>query len=269
MIDFGTAKATAAAMLAMLVSVTPVTASAISLQTFDTDVTRAATQAPGVWYTDRYAPAGFEGGVDFDGDKRLRHSISAADGAASRPSSFGSTFYNTQGRKFDTPGATALSIDLYIPEDWESTNRRMAGIWGVGLNAADTISLYPIIEFTSDGGNPRFRVWPVDAYAGGWIDLGLPTGFVYNSWTTLEMVLDTDVTFHVGDLSQTFGANGSVSFGNVILQGYNTDEGVGYDIYWDNFRATVIPLPAAGWLLITAMGGLTGLGWSRRRRAAA
>jgi hypothetical protein len=70
-------------------------------QTFDfnTPVVTGATQAPGVWYTDRYAPAGFSSPDFFDGDNRLLHSISAADSATNRPGAFSSAFYNTQGRK--------------------------------------------------------------------------------------------------------------------------------------------------------------------------
>jgi len=174
----------------------------------------------------------------FDGDWRLKHSIHVDDGANNRPGGFGSAFYNTQGRKYDTQGATQMSIDLYIPADWENTGRRMAGFWATGFNVTDGVSLYPIIEFTSDGNDPRFRVWPEDPFTGGYIDLGLPTGFAYNQWYTLTMELTADdVIFTVGDLSHTTGNNDTVQFGNVILQGYNTDDGVTYDIYWDNFCA--------------------------------
>ncbi|MCD4729945.1 MAG: hypothetical protein K8R74_05060, partial [Bacteroidales bacterium] len=49
------------------------------VEDFSTAVTIGATQAPGVWYVDRYAPAGFVSPVVFDGDDRLKHSIAAAD----------------------------------------------------------------------------------------------------------------------------------------------------------------------------------------------
>jgi hypothetical protein len=143
---------------------------------FDVNPVLSPTQAPGVWYTDRYAPAGFVSSL-FDGDNRLEHSINAADGASSRPPAYSSAFYNTQGRKYDLPASTtSMTIDLYVPAAWEFTGRRMAGFWGTAFNSVPAVSAYPIIEFTSspDGsGVPRFRGWNDTA---GWIDMGLPTG---------------------------------------------------------------------------------------------
>lgn len=207
-------------------------------QTFDEDPAISETQAPGVWYTDRYAPFEFVSEF-FDGDDRLKHSIDASDGANNRPAGFGSDFYDTQGRKYDHPGAVSIAVDLYVPSDWATTERRMAGLWGTAFDSTSTISLYPIIEFTSLDSNPRFRVWPADPVAGGWVDLGLPTGFSYDDWSRLEITLEGgNVTYSVGDLSLTQTANGSVEFGNTILQGHNTTDGVTYDIYWDNHEFT-------------------------------
>jgi len=207
------------------------------VETFDDAVVLSPTQAPDVWYTDRYAPFAFET-VFFDGDNRLMQSIDASDCSPCRPAGFDGVFYDTQGRKYDTPGTTAMSIDLYVPAGWDTTGRRMAGFWATGFNASSTISLYPIVEFTSDGGVPRFRAWPADPGLGGWVDLGLPTGFAYDDWYTLEMTIDgSTVTYTVGDLTLTLAANGTVEFGNVILQGYNNTAGVTYDIHWDNFTS--------------------------------
>lgn len=241
-------------------------ASAIFL-TFDDPVVLGSSQAPGTWYTDRYAPAGFEI-AQFDGDSRLKHSISEDDGRSGR-AGFDTIFYDTQGRKFDTPGATSMSIDLYIPADWETSGRRMAGFWGTGFNVDGDVSLYPIIEFTSQDNDPRFRIWPEDPLTGGWFDLGLPTGFIYDEWYTLGIELGNSVTLSVGDLSHTFpNSNGTTELGNVILQGYNTDTGVSYDIYWDNFAASTvapIPEPVTGMLTLIGLGGLGVAGLRRRR----
>lgn len=228
-------------------------------ETFDVSPALSATQAAGAWYTDRYAPAGFQSAF-FDGDNRLEHQISAGDGANFRPSGFSGAFYNTQGRKFDLPvTTTVLSIELYVPSDWASTGRRMAGLWGTAFNAASDISAYPIIEFTSDTGTPRFRGYNTND--GSWIDLGLPTGFAYDGWYTLEIELaGGQFNYSVGDASGfVIDLNSSASLGNVILQGHNTTEGVSYDIYWDNLAAT----PAPGALALLGLGGLTAL---RRRR---
>ncbi|WP_222838969.1 hypothetical protein, partial [Enterococcus faecium] len=135
-------------------------ASAAVSNSFDTPVTIAPTQAPGTWYTDRYAPAGFVSPVFFDGDNRLLHSISAADGGNARPGGFSSAFYNTQGRKFDLDSSTnAMSIDLYVPQAWATTGRRMAGFWGTAFDAGNAVSGFPIIEFASDSAGPSFRGW--------------------------------------------------------------------------------------------------------------
>lgn len=261
------AAAVSTATMAITFSVGLAGASTITDQTFDSDVTRSNTQAPGTWYTDRYNPVGFEGGVMFDGDNRLKHSIGAADGATSRPGSFSSGFYNTQGRKFDTPGAISMAIDLFIPQDWANTGRRMAGFWGTGVNAANDIVSYPIIEFASDNADPRFQVWDSGS---GFIDIGLPTGFAYDSWWSLTMdIVGSDFVLKVGDLTETFDSLGTTMFANAILQGHNTTYGVTYDIHWDNFTATPVPLPAASLLLLGGLGALGFVGRRNRRAARA
>ncbi|NVO21626.1 MAG: hypothetical protein HXX13_18135, partial [Bacteroidetes bacterium] len=204
---------------------------------FNTAVTTGATPAPGVWYTDRYAPAGFTSPVVFGGDNRLMHSINAADYQ-------GNTFYKTQGRGYDVGAATnEMEIKLFIPSDWATTNRRMAGFWGVAVDATNSVSGYPIVEFASDGGVPRFQAWE-DGGAGSWVSMGLPAGFTYNTWVTLKIRLLPSGQFLVsaGSLNYvttTFTPGASVRLKSTILQGYNYDPvnnaGVTYDIYWDDF----------------------------------
>jgi hypothetical protein len=112
----------------------------------------------------------------------------------------------------------------------------MAGFWGTAFDATNQVSAYPIIEFVSDLGNPRFR-----AYDNGvWVDMGLPSGFSYNSYVKLEMELlpSGEISLKAGDLQYTtvnLAAYGSTRIANVILQGHNSSSGVSYDIYWDNF----------------------------------
>lgn len=229
-----------------LLSLQPAIAGFSQCNDFNSSVIISTGQAPGVWYTDRYAPSGFVSPVFFAGSNSLLHSISAADGASFRPGSYSDAFYNTQGRKFDNPGSTKyMEISLFIPADWATTGRRMAGFWGTGFDAFNIVSGYPIIEFTSDGGVPRFRVW--ETGSGGFVDLGLPTGFTYNKFYSLHIELEVsgEFKYSVGDLSYTTTTGapyGTVSIGNVILQGHNTTAGVTYDIYWDNYFASgIIP----------------------------
>ncbi len=237
-----------------------------AIETFDNPVTTGASQAPGVWYTDRYAPAAFTSPEFFDGDNRLLQSISSADGANSRPGAYSSTFYNTQGRKFDLdPGTNSISIDLYIPADWADSGRRMAGFWGTAFDSGNQVSAYPIMEFTTDGSGARFRGWD----GAGWTDMGLPIGFAYDAWYTLNIGLSGgNFAYNVGNLDLLVGAGTSENIGNVILQGYNTADGVTYDIHWDNLQASAVPEPAS--LLVWSMLGLAlgGATWWRRKRSA-
>jgi len=227
--------------------------------TFDDPITLGSTQAPDTWYTDRYAPAGFASQSFFDGGNRLKHSIAEADGGSSRPGSFSSAFYNTQGRKYDlNPGTTSMSIDLYVDDAWETSGRRMAGLWGTAFDATNAVSMFPIVEFASDGTSGFFQVWDGAAFQ----SIGLPGGFAYDSWVTLSMELTgSDVILKAGDVSLTTDANGSTYFGNVILQGHNTTAGVDYDIYWDDFEA--VPEPAT--MTILGLGALAA--WRKKKLA--
>lgn len=231
--------------------------------TFDTPVSTGASQAAGVWYTDRYAPAGFTSPVNFMGDNRLKQTIASADGANNRPGAFSSAFYNTQGRKYDVnAGTNSISIDLFVASDWASTGRRMAGLWGTGFDNTNSVSAYPILEFTSntdaDGSGARFRSY--DSNLGTWTNLGLPTGFGYDQFQTLNISLvGGNYVYTVGDKTSSYGANGSTGIGNMMLQGYNTATGVDYDIHWDNMNA--VPEPAS-----MAAIGMGVLALARRRK---
>ena len=238
-------------------------ATTITEQTFDTDPILGASQAPGVWYTDRFAPAGFESEF-FDGDNRLAHTISSADGATSRPSGFASSFYNTQGRKFDTAGANSISVDFYVDSAFQNDSGRIAGIWGTGFAGdGSTITHFPIIEFA----NSAFQVWDGTQFVA-------PTTapiFSFDTFVNLAIVLDTvnDVfNFSIaGQEVLTTGASGTQSIGNIILQNINTEAGVDRTVYWDNLTAEAVapvPVPAALPLLAAAIAGLGFAGWRKR-----
>jgi len=230
--------------------------------TFDTPVLTGPTQAPGVWYPTNYAPAGFVSPTFFDGDNRLLHSISAADGANNRPTAFASSSFNEQGRQRDLDaGNTSISIDVFVPAGWQNSGRSMATLVGKGLDVGDSPAANALLEFTSDGNDPRFR-----GFNGiGWLDLDLPTGFFYDELYTLEMDLlpSGEFMYTVGDKSVTtnsLSGFNTVDFASVGLVGHNTVDGVSYDIYWDNIAA--VPEPTS-----LALMGLGACMLLRRRRS--
>lgn len=231
------------------------TASAHATQfTFDSDPTLSPTQAPGAWYTDRFAPAEFRSAT-FDGDARLLHGLSGADEQDS-------SFRNYQGRKYDTglsgPSQT-FSIDLFVGEDWAAREVN-AGMWGTGIDGAGDISAYPILAFRN-GADIAAGFYAFDYFGGDWI-LETPVGEV-GEWYTLsfDLSVGTGVEYFVdGSSIGTFADTGTTSLDNVILNAYNFGEDI--DVYWDNFSATGVPEPGT-WCLLGA--SVAGVGAMRRR----
>lgn len=229
--------------------------------TFDDPVITASSASPGVWYTDRYAPGGFTNGT-LGIENVLKQTISAADGASSRPGPFSSAFYNTQGRKLDAPAATtSLSIDLFLDSSWTDSSRRYAGLWGTAFDGGGGITAYPIVEY----GMGELRVY--NTLTGAWISSGIAA--TMGDWMTLEIdLVGSDWVYSInGTAVTTLDAAGSTHIGNVILQGHNTTAGVSYDIHWDNLTfgsgSTAVPTPGA---LALAGLGLLLVGATRRRQ---
>ena len=132
----------------------------------------------------------------------------------------------------------------------------MAGFWGAAFNNSNVVSSFPIIEFT-DSPDPKLGPspfpWVGRNRSGSWIDMGLPTGFVYDAWYTLNIKLvGSTFKYTIGDLTLSVPADadapGTTYIGNTILQGHNTAAGVSYDIYWDNLStgSTASALAHAG-----------------------
>jgi hypothetical protein len=256
----------AALVAAVLLALSPAQAAPVTIvhETFDSDPVTSPTQAPGTWYTDRYAPAGFER-ESFLGDNRLKLTLSESDGANNRPAGFAAPFYNTQGRKFDLLGATSIAIDFFVDAAFETVAGRIGGLWGTAVDALSVITMYPIIEFA----NGRFQFWDGAAFE----VVNDTSFFQYGAFASLMIALDPDGDsanyFVNGTLIGSAGANGSTQFSNAIVQGINTTAGVNRTLYFDNLKATVdgpdvppIPLPATLPLLLAAFGGLAVL---RRR----
>lgn len=229
------------------------------INTFDNpgDVTLSPTQAPGTWYTDRYAPAGFAAGQSGGGRTGVL-AVTLSD--APRPPAFSSSFYNTQGRKFDlASGTTSLFIDLYIPAGG-TAGGRYAGLWATAVDGANAIAGYPIIEAANGG----FRIWNP----------------VANAYETIAGYTGTDQWYEIGfdyangqygfyidgQLVKSVASATPVTFSNVILQGYNTDAGVNRTINFDNLSTTSsVPEPAT-MVTLGVLAGALGLRLVVRRK---
>jgi parallel beta-helix repeat protein len=210
---------------------------------FVVPVAIAQTAAPGVWYTDRYAPGVFES-YDFGGEMVLWHGIRAADSAANRPPAFSGAFYNTQGRKLDlnlSGSQQSMSIDLWLDSAMAGPDGRVAGLWGTAFNASDAISAYPIIAFRNRAQNapdfdpitPGFYAWNFS----DWVLLREATSADYDQWHTLSIVwtVGAGVEYLVnGEPLLSLAQTSTTKLGDVILNAYNF--GQDYDVYWDNFQ---------------------------------
>ncbi|MEZ4200023.1 MAG: SdrD B-like domain-containing protein [Candidatus Paceibacterota bacterium] len=119
----------------------------------------------------------------------------------------------------------------------------------MGVDGGDSISAYPIIEFTT-AGESSYVGWRVyDDLNGAWIYLG-SVPFSYDTWHTLELRYDYDDTlFDIyvdGTEVSSNVAAGSVDLSHIILNSYNYDTGSAPDDYaahWSAFMYGEMPVP--------------------------
>ncbi|MFZ1302001.1 MAG: hypothetical protein WAQ27_05530 [Candidatus Microsaccharimonas sp.] len=191
------------------------------------------------WSPDRQTPSGGYASTSFGGrNDVLELNIDTTQANAVN-------FYRTEGLGRQITDSSSIKADIYIDSSWYSQDVR-AGIWGVGRDASDAISAYPILEFVNgnvpnNSGYSGLRAYNTET--GAWTNLA--TAYNPNAWNTFEITLNqtTDVyEYRVnGSLVGTAPGNASVKIGAAILNSYNNannDSSYNYAAHWSKFTTT-------------------------------
>lgn len=210
--------------------------------TFDDPVQIFHSASGEIWGADRFAPSGFESAF-FDGDNRLKVTISAADYNTSDSS------LNTQGYKYTLEdSATTANAELYLNPAWSSlTNEFRVGLWGNGLDGTGSSSVveYPIISFGTVGGSVAtpFLFRHYSTSAGAWVELGTLAdfGLSLGDWVNLGFEINGDGTtsyfINGTEVAVDSGSYATAELDELIIQSWNNNED--YEVYWDNVASTV------------------------------
>jgi hypothetical protein len=142
--------------------------------------------------------------------------------APNRDAGFGSSFYDTQGRKFTTglgAGEAFGTADLYVPGTWaaqQTTNWQMTGLWGSVFTPSAGVVGYPIIIFNNSAhdngangipvaGGGRIQVFDDDT--GDWHVVSNAINF--GGWNTLRFEIHSD--------RYEFYLNGKLVFTDTVI----------------------------------------------------
>lgn len=196
----------------------------------------------------------------FDGDSRLRLTIDGADSAANRPPEFSSACYNIQGR--ERPGGItgrwSPGADIYVDSAFNTSTGPLVrtALWGhtgtppeggdyLILGFSNAIPTDPLNAAAADR---AFRFRTFDGNFGDYVDLGVPVGFVFDTWHTLTgIATGPTLDYYIdGELVYTEATVAGADLLSAMIQGYNFGQAGSYSVYWDNVTATTIPEPAAG-----------------------
>jgi hypothetical protein len=178
------------------------------------------------WTPDRTSPTGGYSSTSFAGRNNVLEMRFTGSLASSTP------FYQTEGLQRDIPNSDSVKADVYVDSDWSVKTVR-AGLWGVGHDATDAVSSYPVIEYTTDGFT-GWRYWDVDH----WTTLPSVAANV-SAWNTVEVTHDATAhtfVYHVnGAQVASVSDEGSATIGEAILNSKNYGGVVNYAAHWSNF----------------------------------
>jgi hypothetical protein len=244
-------------------------------------IVTAPSQAPGVWYVDRYTPAVFQGIGPYQGmTDVLQIGVSAADQQSNRPLAESDAWYNTQGRKYDVGGGAGSYVDmlLYIPAEWQNPANGFfrSDMWATMTDSRNSASAFPVIGFTNYGAaGARYRVFDNSL---GWVNLAVPVQ--YGAWTDFRLTF-TGLAFayaiNGADVYSDPNVGTTNGFGNVMVQIYNFGSALdapgsinnvnayNYSAYWASSNDD--PVPEPGTLGFVSVSGPLLLALGRRRRA--
>ena len=242
-----------AGIFMLLVGLIVVNASVAHAGVFESETFDSGWSMGTEWTADRRAPS-VVNSVDFDGDYRLHFGISGADKT--------DTWRDFEGIKHqvDMPESKyqSFKIDLYLGSDWGQTNRN-AGLWAQGQTINGDLSAWPILVYRNSG-TTTAGFYSYDYIDGAWDLFQSTESSDYGAWHELRFDLNKGLGveyFVDGTSLGLFADTVTADLSHVILNAYNF--GVDDDIYFDNFEASAVPVPAAVWLLGSGLLGLFGV----------
>jgi hypothetical protein len=229
---------------------------------------------PAGWSTDRYTPAIFQSGVTnaaIGSGQYLEVGLAASDYQGS------GSFYDYQGDGYSPLNLSGpyqqISVQLYVDPSWATNNTPVnIGLWGVGTDASNNISAYPIIAYLNndyDTGDPSaadptagyttpgFYAYDYDGVNnanGDWYYLAPGVAGALNT-ISFTLNVGSGITYDINGaaVGGLYADTDTTSLASLIIDANNFD--ADQDYYLDNLSATSVPLPtvpfeAAGLLVV-------------------
>lgn len=174
--------------------------------------------------------------------------------------------------QFDSSLGTLLSVDWLIEGGFDSdvtlfNSGRLAQTVNATLDMEVLLGNVTPGTFTVSDQLATASTGEVSVPGLGFADVDLDDDFSTGATETTDLagwIGDDSVSFDFSTLTELDVAGGE----DIVTGQDSTTANLSFTVTY-NFAddSTVIPLPAAGWMLLTAIAGLGGAGWYRRRNA--